>query len=315
MKTEILHRFFNGTASLSEEEEVKLWLAADPQNERILNRERKIFDIMTLMPDSMTPEVSMEVKAPLSRRLLREAVKAAVVAAVVLSGVYLWDSSRRGANRSLLQTVTVPAGQRVQLVLPDGSRVWLNAQTEVSYPPDFGKDSRMVNLRGEAYFEVSAGAKYPFVVKTPAGEARAAGSKFNVEYYASEGIFRTTLMSGKVMVASAESPGIEISLLPGKMLSLQAGGRFVEEAVHDYARYRWIEGLICFREASFIDVMKAFEKYYGASIRVRNESLGRYVFTGKFRHTDGVEYALRVLQRDVSFSYTSDNDAQVIYIE
>ncbi|MDR2496820.1 MAG: FecR domain-containing protein [Tannerellaceae bacterium] len=315
MKTEKLYRFFEGTASPAEEDEIRRWLASDPQNEQILKRERRLFDMLMLLPDSMAPGLAATAKERKRRFWMREALKVAAVAALVLCAVYAWRTAMPAdGSQQAMQTIAVPAGQRVQLTLPDGSKVWLNARTQISYPLNFGRANRVMNMEGEAYFEVTADDRRPFIVKTPGGQVRAVGTKFNVEYYPADQVFRTTLMSGRLLVASSDNPEEELVLTPDRMLSLE-GGRFREEAVDDYTRYRWIEGLICFKEASFTDVMKEFEKYYGVSIRVRKESLRQYMFTGKFRHTDGIDYALRVLQRDVKFSYVRDDEMQIFYIE
>ncbi|MDR2498091.1 MAG: FecR domain-containing protein [Tannerellaceae bacterium] len=315
MKTEKLHRFFEGTASPSEENEIRRWLEADPLNEQCLRRERHLFDIMMLLPEDMRPELTAPARESRRRLWMREALKAAAVAALVLCAVYGWRLMQADEASQAMQTIAAPAGQRVQISLPDGSKVWLNARTQITYPLNFGQANRVMHLEGEAYFEVASDSKHPFIVATPSGQVKAVGTKFNVEYYAADNIFRTTLMSGKLLVASANKPDVERLLTPNKMLSLDTDGQFREEPVSDYTRYRWIEGLICFKDASFTEVMKEFEKYYGVSIRVRKESLGQYMFTGKFRHTDGIDYALRVLQRDVRFSYVRDDEKQIFYIE
>jgi ferric-dicitrate binding protein FerR (iron transport regulator) len=76
-----------------------------------------------------------------------------------------------------------------------------------------------------------------------------------------------------------------------------------------------VEGLICFKDAPLPAIMKEFEKYYGVRIDVRNQRVLKYSYTGKFRHTDGIDYALRVLQKDVGFKYVRDDESQTISID
>ena len=99
-----------------------------------------------------------------------------------------------------MQTITVPAGQRVNLDLPDGSNVWLNAGTTMQYPVSFMTDKREVILDGEAYFEVAHNEKSPFVVHTSTLDVEVLGTKFNVEAYSARKIFETSLMEGRVKV-------------------------------------------------------------------------------------------------------------------
>ena len=85
--------------------------------------------------------------------------------------------------------------------------------------------------------------------------------------------------------------------------------------VEDYTPYRWKEGLICVSDESFPTIMKDFEKYYGVKIVIENKNVLQINFTGKFRQTDGIDYALRILQKNIDFQYEKDNEKQIIYIK
>jgi len=117
-----------------------------------------------------------------------------------------------------------------------------------------------------------------------------------------------------VRVASVDDPEQNLVLKPDNKVSLRDGKLHVTP-VEDYNPYRWKEGLICFRNESFMSIMKDFEKYYGLAIHVKNKEVMKYVYTGKFRQTDGVDYALRVLQKDIKFTYHRDDENQIIYVE
>jgi ferric-dicitrate binding protein FerR (iron transport regulator) len=315
MEKKILHRYFEGVATLEEEKAVEKWLAAAPGNEKIMLAERKLHDIITVAgPGDNEQMLILASSTEKKRNTVRELLKAAAVAIIVISGTLAWQyfiSDRGNVN---MQTINIPAGQRVKLTLPDGSTVWLNARTQLRYPVNFNSRVREMELAGEGFFEVTADARRPFIVKTPNGRVTALGTKFNVEDYSDTGVFETTLMSGKVTVASNREPEKELTLKPGLKAILTDKGLNME-SVADFDRYRWIEGLICFKEENFMDVMKEFEKYYGVTIKVNTPALNNYVLTGKFRHTDGVDYALRVLQRDVRFKYMRNDEEQIIYIE
>jgi hypothetical protein len=136
-----------------------------------------------------------------------------------------------------------------------------------------------------------------------------------VEDYPASPDFEATLMKGKVNVKSNADLSDEIVLTPDNKAILSENKLLIEH-VDDYTRYRWIDGLISFKNESFLSIMKELEKCYDVNIQVKdNPSIDKYKFTGKFRYTDGVDYALRVLQRDIRFKYTRDDEKQVIYIE
>ncbi|MDR3251182.1 MAG: FecR domain-containing protein, partial [Tannerella sp.] len=213
-----------------------------------------------------------------------------------------------------MQTITVPPGQRVNLTLPDGTDVWLNARTSISYPVVFGRKERMMKLDGEAYFEVAKDKDKPFTVRTRDGEIEVTGTDFNVQAYSSENIFETTLMEGSVRVRLNDGAASEVRLSPGQKASLEAGKLRIEN-VEDFSHYRWREGLICFSNNTFVEIMHDFERYYGVKINVLNQKVLKRRYTGKFRYTDGIDYALRVLQKNIPFEVVRDDDNQIIEIK
>ena len=140
------------------------------------------------------------------------------------------------------------------------------------------------------------------------------GTKFNVDAYPGTEKFETTLMHGSVKVTLKADSSQTVILKPDHKLSLEKG-RFVMTKVEDYNPYRWKEGLICFSDESFPTIMKDFEKYYGVKIVIENKNVLQINFTGKFRQTDGIDYALRILQKNIDFQYEKDNEKQIIYIK
>lgn len=316
MDKEELYKFFEGNASLEEEKAVREWLEASPGNRRILLKERKLFDAMLLWgEDAKTPAQEVGWKRVKSRSSLRtELLKVAAVVLLTLglNTVYhhLFDREEPVA----MQTVTVPAGQRVNIKLPDGSNVWLNARTTLRFPFAFRSGRRKVELDGEAYFDVVKDKKHPFIVETSKAKVEVYGTQFNVDAYADRDEFETTLMSGSVKVISAANPLDMQTLAPDSKAYLEEG-RLKVAPVDDYNPYRWKEGLICFRNETFRNIMKDFEKYYGMSIHVENKQVLKYFYTGKFRQADGIDYALRVLQKDIRFTYHRDDENHILFIK
>ena len=314
MNKDILYKFFEGNASFEEEAAVKQWMEESAENRLAFLKERKLFDAMLLLGNE---EIIKNGKKRFSINLssLRtELIKIAAVVAITLGGSYFYYQSSLEKELMAMQTITVPAGQRINITLVDGTNVWLNARTSLSYPVKFGKNNRQVVLDGEAYFDVTKDKIKPFIVQTDNYNVEVLGTQFDVNAYSETGEFETTLMSGSVKVASASDSTQKITLKPNNKVYLQDGKLHVT-AVDDYNPYRWKEGLICFKNETFTSIMKDFEKYYGLTIQVKNKNVFKYVYTGKFRQTDGIDYALRVLQKDIKFTYQRDDENQIIYIE
>lgn len=310
MERNTLYRFFEGSASLEEEKDIRQWMESSPGNREIFLRERKFFDASALLA-----EAPREAPKPRRRHArIRCGLKAAAIAILVWAVSYGYYRLSGVQETVAMQTISVPAGQRVNLLLPDGTEIWLNARTTLKYPVSFNDRERRMELDGEAYFSVSGDEKRPFIVCTDKGSVISLGTNFNVEAYASGKGFITTLMQGHVKITPKNNPAGALTLAPGRK-AVWTGDSLRVEVVDDYAPYRWVEGLICFRNESIPAILEKFEKYYGVRIHVKNPGILPYTYTGKFRHTDGVDYALRVLQKDIRFKYTRDDELRIIYIE
>lgn len=313
MDKEILYRFFEGKTTFEEEKQIREWMESSPDNTRSFYKERKMFDAMVLLCDGNNTTNKKATDKRKKYHFITEFVKIAAVIAITLGIGNLYHHYNSSQEETLMQTIFVPPGQRVNLSLPDGTNVWLNARTSMSYPVDFNKKDRQVELDGEAYFEVAKDNGRPFIVQTAKCDIEVLGTHFNVEAYSELQNFETTLMEGSVKVIPLSDPNCSVTLLPDNKASWHEN-QLIVEPVDDYTRYRWREGLICFKNESFESIMLDFEKYYGVTVKVNNQKALQSYYTGKFRHTDGIDYALRVLQKDIRFSYTRDDENQVIYI-
>ena len=314
MDRNVLHRFFAGTASFEEEEAVCDWVDASDKNREELIRERKYFDVLLLHKTKNSSMVQSGHRFSLPF-VIRESLKiAAAISVLLVSALYISNNVGKSAPVLEMNKIVVPPGQRANLTLSDGTNVWLNARTKIVYPAVFDKSVRQVAVDGEAYFDVAKDKKRPFIVETGKCNMEVLGTKFNVEGYSDKDDFEVTLMEGSVRVASRIGLGDTLMLKPDSKACLQKYGRLKVIPVDDYNPYRWKEGLICFRNESFLSIMNDLEKYFGVSIVVENKNVLKYYFTGKFRQADGIDYALRVLQRDIRFKYERDDENQIIYI-
>ncbi|MEG2066249.1 MAG: FecR family protein, partial [Tannerellaceae bacterium] len=228
-------------------------------------------------------------------------------------GLYFY-TSEKNELLSAMNTITVPAGQRVNLKLPDGTSVWLNARSEIVYPAVFLGSMREVKLDGEAYFEVAHNAKSPFIVHTKKCNIEVLGTKFNVEAYSDSDDFSTSLMEGSVKVTDKAASSTPIILKPDQMAHLE-NGRLLVSSIDDYDHFRWRDGLVCFRNMEFNELMTRFEKCYGIDIIIENKNLKGYTCSGKFRVSDGLDNALRILQQDARYTFERNEENTVVYIK
>ena len=306
---ELLYRFFNQDTTFEEEKKIRHWMELSDENLRVFFEERKFFDALLLHGDVASTKINKRLKISWRQIILfTSGVAAVVLLTVTVTLSYLQQSTLEEP----MNTIIVPQGQRVNLILADGTTVWLNAKTRMRYPQSFkGADKRVVQIDGEAYFEVSKNKEKPFVVKTSKGEVEVLGTKFYVSAYAHTDKFETSLIEGSVQV---QTPTDHLLLTPNHKAMLR-GGDLVSSEIEDMDIYRWCEGLYCFKELPLEEVLKQFEVYYDIHFVIENKNMINPKITGKFRLVDGVDYALRVLQKKVPFSYRRDEEANVIYMK
>jgi len=197
---------------------------------------------------------------------------AAAVLAIAVAGVYLYrfmgNVKQKTDDYTAYNTST---GQRRQVVLPDGTSVWLNASTELRTPKAFGEDKREVYLSGEAYFEVARDPQKPFIIHARELTTTVLGTVFNVRSYSDEELEEVAVISGKVAVASG---GHKTLLTAGKKLT-RVGELFSESSFDDFDHYTtWKEGKLVLENHPVNEVLKTVNRFYGVDIRVRGENLG-----------------------------------------
>ncbi len=308
MNKELLYRFFEGTATLEEEQQVRQWFEESEDNRALFMRERKIYDALLLV----SPQSSLENKKEVGISLWMVSTAAAVFLLLLVSGLYWVHLQEERKLLGQYHTLQVPAGQRINLILADNTNVWLNANSIFRYPTAFAKKERTVYLEGEACFEVSKNKEKPFIVKTNEGDINVTGTSFNVKVRSEHQIFETSLFEGSVDIYDNHRK--KVSLKPNQR-SVFENGQLVVSQITDYDQFLWRKGLIAFDNKSLEDILETLSAYFDVQIRIEAQSLPEHTYTGKFRQSDGIDYALRVLQKSIRFSYEKDDEAGVIYIK
>lgn len=312
MDKEILYRFFEGSTIFEEEVKIKEWINLSDDNRKQFFRERKIFDAIQLSDEKTINTLKNNQQSGIQRKTLYKIIQYAAI--IIMSfGLTWYYNYWQNSNR--IQTIEVPLGHRTNILLPDGSNVWLNSGTKLSYNLSFNTFNREVELDGEAYFDVTTNHNNPFIVKSSKGVIEVLGTRFNVTDYSRYNEYETALIEGSVKIYANINHNHVIVLPPGKMTHLETGKLTDPYSIDDYGQFRWREGLICFKNASFTTIMNEFQKYYGLKIQVENTKYKDLYYTGKFRQEDGIDYALRVLQKDIGFDYLRDDDNKLITIK
>ena len=185
-----------------------------------------------------------------------------------------------------------PRGGEYAVVLADGTKVWLNAESELHYPVHFPEHEREVHLKWEAYFSVSKQAGKPFVVCVGDSRITVLGTEFNVRNYQDE-VVATTLVKGAVRIHDA---GRECDLTPGQQAVIEADGIRVREVDTDLYT-AWKDGYFIYREKTLEDIMKELSRWYDFTYDCQSEELRQMTLTAKLRKFDRVEDIFDILKR------------------
>ncbi len=307
-----LYRFFSRKSTLEEEEEVLDWVEGSDANQQEFLKERNMFNMTLLHAEDYATHLKKH--RTVFQRWAKEGLKIAAMIALLFA-MHSYYSAKEEKMSLAMNTVKVPSGQRVNLELPDGTKVCVNACSELMYPAVFAEGQRRVKLKGEAFFEVAHNKKKPFIVETDLCDVEALGTVFNVEAYPNSGDVSTALLSGKVRITDRHDTNSRIVLSPNQEANF-SGREFKIDAIRYPDHLRWREGLLCFQNITVAKLIKEFEKYYDVHIIVHKTDIMPHILSGKLRINEGIDHALRVLQKNVFFEYSrNDESDNVIHIK
>lgn len=310
MNKEILLRYLDGEASSAEKNSVAEWLDQDENHMKEFLSLRKIRDISTWnITEPLHPPIK---KSNATRAVMLTALKiaAALIPAILVT---LYFTTQKTETLYTVQEIYVPAGQRAEIKLTDGSKVWLNANSKFSFRVNSEQNIREASLNGEGYFVVAKDKKLPFVVKTENFQIRAIGTEFDVLAWAGKAAFETSLFDGSVEISRTNSEKGYI-LEPGKRFFMDGNKTFISGIEHSNY-FLWKDGIISFNDEPFPEMARKLELYFDLKIVIENSRILKFRCTGKFRSKDGVEHILKVLQLSNKFSYTINDKLNQITIK
>lgn len=191
-------------------------------------------------------------------------------------------------------TLSIPRGKAYQLLLEDGTEIWLNAGSKITFPHHFGQEQRLVKLKGEAYFKVSKDAKRPFIVQTPYLTTRVLGTEFNIKAYDKKHA-NVTLVEGKVLVEDAVSDKV-VEMKPSQVVQITDSVPEVKN-IDPAAAIAWREGNFYFDDASLEDIMNELARWYKVDVEFADQHLRQLRFKFWADRTKSIQEALAILNK------------------
>lgn len=320
MTDELLFKYFSNEASAEEVAQIEQWLDEDPARQSEFDSAHYLFNAMILHSDElskMTTPGALEKtsrKSKVRRLVYRYAAAAAAVVIAGLSGVFVEREINYNKMTAQTNVLEVPAGQRMSVTLSDGTQVQLNGNSRLEYPVIFSRKQRNVKLSGEAFFEVKHDERHPFIVETFASKVEVLGTRFNVYADEASEYFSTALVDGKVRVTTNDETAEQVVLAPDEMVRF-VNNHLVVTKVDAENLISWTEGYVNLADTDFASLMHRFENVYGVKIVIERETMPEIGYkSGKIRVSEGVNFALKLLQHECKFTYTENYETNTITI-
>jgi ferric-dicitrate binding protein FerR (iron transport regulator) len=256
---------------------------------------------------------------------------AAAAAMITVACFFYWGQQTPPETASLIDKspaseITTRQGSRTRVQLPDGTKVWLNAGSKLTYDKEFNNTLREVTLTGEGYFDVVRNEKKPFIIHTEKMDVKVLGTQFNVKSYPNDQATEAALIHGSIEVSLKDRPSQKIILKPNEKIVVANRDTFTavnntpqarKENVEPLVAIRhltyqkedstiietsWVENKLVFEDESFKDLAQKLERWYGVVIHFSDERIAALRFTGVFEE-ETIEDAMRALKITGSFNY------------
>ena len=312
-------------------DELKTWIAASAENQQYFICQREIwFSAVSREAASVYDkdkafenfrnrvDSQKEIQSTSRRGFSLSALwrYAAVVAIIIAVGcISYWQGEVNVKDTFADISVEAPLGSKTKLYLPDGTLVWLNAGSRMTYSQGFGVDNRKVELEGEGYFEVKRNEKIPFFVKTKDLQLQVLGTKFNFRDYPEDHEVVVSLLEGKVGLNNLLREEKEAVLSPDERAVLnKANGLLTVESVTASNASQWTDGYLFFDEELLPDIAKELERSYNVKIHIANDSLKTFRFYGNFvRREQNIQEVLEALASTEKMQYKIEERNITIY--
>lgn len=306
-------RQFADTATAAEQRELQQWRAAQPANEAHYQQQKQLWE-KTAPPAPQAVDVeaawqqvsakiqlhpAIESTAPKVIPLYSYAMRIAASVLVLMGlGWFTYGTFFAGAAMQVVRS----GKKRVEVMLPDSSRVWLNEGSILTYAAKFDESERLVTLEGEAFFQVRRNPQQPFLVETGPATTKVLGTSFNLRAYPAAPAVELTVATGKVAFTGEQ--GAETIVTPGYGAVLEKQtNRLTKVRVADENAWAWQSGRLRFAGQPLREVLPALEHYYGVSLRLSDPVLADCRFTGTFQRAPLAE-VLQVLEATLQLRYT-----------
>lgn len=309
---------FLGQISPENKSVLEQWLGLQAENRRYYAEQKRLLNLLAIR-DKMQKIDEDSAYRKISSKLFKkrntnfwislQRVAAILFLPVVLfSGLYIYLQNRAPEQEEnqfseVYNTVETPLGMRSSLILPDGTKVWLNAGSKLRYPVLFSKGIRDVQLSGEAFFEVKKNKQWPFRVSAGNMNIMVSGTSFDCNAYPENKLIQTVLVEGKVTIMNSSATETS-EMIPGELAIYGKESQQITKKKTDLEKYiAWKSGKLMFREDNMSTVVEKLQRWYNVKIAIEDREISDYVYTATFVD-ESLDQVLKMLSLSAPIRYT-----------
>jgi len=311
---ELISNYLLGSISTEENSELNNWLNASIDNQRYFSEQKALWELFEthkkmqkIDEQKAFREISRQINK--SPRIgffgyFQRAAAILLLPLIAVSGFYYNKQKVDHVQvAQVTNTVETPLGMRSSLILPDSTKVWLNAGSKISFPVVFSNEKRIVNLSGEAYFEVKKNKKWPFVVATKNVSVLVTGTTFNCNAYPENDQVQTVLVEGEVTIVNVSATALK-SMSPGELAIYSKKDGQITKKKTDLQKYiAWKNGKLMFRDDKMDKVVEKLERWYNVEFVISDKEISDYVYTATFVD-ESLDQVLKMLSISAPIRYT-----------
>ena len=315
-------KYIRRQATETETQTLRSWLVEHPDEKKSFYHEKDIWDsyAFTINSEEYLPDIELQkLQQQIDNRKHPKLVIPGylkVAAIFVLAFLFSWFTQtiffRHGVRDVVADTkeVFVPKGQIHQIFLSDGSRIWLNSESTMTVPSVFTGDERIVQLSGEAFFEVAKDPDHPFKVMVQGQTIEVLGTSFNVRAYADAPVIQTTLKTGKIELKTNQG---NITLSPGEQTELvKRTGEVILKKVDPATYFSWKEGRYELKNENLIEVFKVVERWYDVTLEYNKDDFKDMYYSVVLKRNKPIEHFLQLLNHSIPIKYEVNMDEIII---
>lgn len=328
---ELLISYLNGELIAEEKAIVESWYLDSKDNQKLL--EQLYFTLFVSKSLGVMESIDVEKSLKEFKRRIREKedakeqmdeqkvsrfnfgkyIAAAISIGVLFAGGFTVNKIMQKMSAPFV--VMTNLGERAQVVLPDGTKVWLNACSKVEYTTSFFSNERNVIMDGEAYFEVKKDKHAPFIVNSRGITTHVLGTKFNIRANDDEDYVISTLLEGSILVTSSMNNLLGIKMKPDQQLRFdkKTGKCVLSDCSLSKEFIGWINGTLHFEQATLQEIAVSLERFYNVNITFENESIKQERFTCDFETNENIYQILSILKLTNKIDYKIEKRHVLIF--